>query len=445
MTSLSEETTAGLGELRESIKRAADRVKEASESLRRAEDRLNAYMLGEFILPDGVTCQFIQDQVNACRAVLAGAQRNYDNTLAAQNMFIESKNKILQLQTEENFQNSSAHSSFNKGFEEKCRLDLQRELWKLFQVGFADPKYFFRSSRYLLDQDALQIVKKNYQRKVSGEIDIYLYANPSLPWKLHESENTSQLYPFTAKVETQNWSPAINSLNQSNSYGLETPYTSEDNLNEQVRDAQNNLSAVATKYMIFEVTHSNRNLTVKLKQLEAQLAYVIIRYFLRRSKEIPSDNLEFKEFIAREVLNLIAFAGVVLIKGGAQKLLSQAHKVIFAEKNPYPALASLYRNGRLCYFYGDTFATRMSSVEEKLESLATKEENSTRLFENMEEFYDALRENDCDDEDVQIICDVCLKQRIKANVLHRLTDEDLEKAGVAEMGLRKAILAVLEK
>jgi hypothetical protein len=81
------------------VEAAAYRVKEARESIRRAEerlneaaDRLNAYMLGEFILPDGVPYQFLQDQVTACRAseerayqILAGAQRNYDNTLAAQN------------------------------------------------------------------------------------------------------------------------------------------------------------------------------------------------------------------------------------------------------------------------------------------------------------------------------------------------------------------------
>ena len=45
----------------------------------------------------------------------------------------------------------------------------------------------------------------------------------------------------------------------------------------------------------------------------------------------------------------------------------------------------------------------------------------------MQEFYDALRENDCDNNDIQIICDVFQKQRIKANLLHRLTDEKLKK------------------
>ena len=92
MSSLIEEASAGLTEASESIRRAeerlneaAERLNQATESLRRAEDRLNAYMLGAFILPPGFTFQFLQDEVTACRAVLAGAQGNYDNTLAAQN------------------------------------------------------------------------------------------------------------------------------------------------------------------------------------------------------------------------------------------------------------------------------------------------------------------------------------------------------------------------
>jgi len=71
MSSVIEEVTAGL--------------REARNSLRIAEERLDAYMQGTVILPAGVTYQDLKDEVTACRAVVAGAQRNYDNTIAAQN------------------------------------------------------------------------------------------------------------------------------------------------------------------------------------------------------------------------------------------------------------------------------------------------------------------------------------------------------------------------
>ena len=69
-----EEATAGL--------------RQARESLKRAEDRLNAYMDNPTNQPlntNHPTYVEFKDEVTACRAILAGAQRNYDNTLAAQN------------------------------------------------------------------------------------------------------------------------------------------------------------------------------------------------------------------------------------------------------------------------------------------------------------------------------------------------------------------------
>jgi hypothetical protein len=53
-----------------------------------------------------------------------------------------------------------------------------------------------------------------------------------------------------------------------------------------------------------------------------------------------------------------------------------------------------------------------------------------------------LRASGLDDEDILIIQKVFEKQRIKVNVLLSLTDEDLEKYGLEQGGLRKAILAV---
>jgi hypothetical protein len=66
-------------------------------------------------------------------------------------------------------------------------------------------------------------------------------------------------------------------------------------------------------------------------------------------------------------------------------------------------------------------------------------------FATMEEFYEALRERGRSDAHIQIIKKVFEYQLIKIKQLPRLTDEDLEKAGLKQLGLRKAVLALLGK
>jgi uncharacterized protein YoxC len=311
---------------------------------------------------------------------------------------------VAKLLPGENFQHSSLHSSLNEGFEYNCRLQLQKELWQLFQVGFADPRYFFKSSRKLVDKNVLDIVKEHYSGNFSEEIDIFLYTNPNECWKLHTSENTEpNLHPFMKKIgETPNWKPALESLNKTAPYDNITPTSSEDALDQEVRQVQDNLRAVATMYMVFEVTHSNKNLPAKLRQLEVQLAYVIVRFHLRINSKIPSDKNEFKQFVALEALKLIAFAGVVLIDGGSKKLSHQAHRIIYEKENPCPALRSLYKTGRLCYFNGATYPSRLSLVESKVEAWGAI---------NLSKKYD---------QDIQALTQ---EQRILASKFNRLTDE----------------------
>jgi hypothetical protein len=391
----------------------------------------------------------IQAQLARERQLLTLAEQHFTGLERRLTGLRDSYNLLLRLQFEEKIQNSSVHSSLNGGFEDRCRQDLQKELWHLFQVGFADPKYYFQSSRKLVDKDALEIVKKHYSKNVSEEIDIFLYANPTLPWKLHKLEDTSpNLYPFTKKiVETPNWSPAIESLNQYPPYSCPiTPPSSQNDLNKDVWEAQKNVRDVATMYMVFKATHSNKNLPFKLRQLEVQLAYVISRFHLRTHTKIPSENVAFKEFIAQEVLKLIAFAGVILVKGESKKLLNQAHGVMNDKGTPCPALAALYKNGRLCYFNGATYPSRLSLLEAKFESLGSiKEQKSPRHFENMEDFYGALCAKGLKDSQIAIIRKVFEEQEIEVFVLHSLTEKDLEKDGLKQGGLRKAILAVLGK
>jgi hypothetical protein len=68
----------------------------------------------------------------------------------------------------------------------------------------------------------------------------------------------------------------------------------------------------------------------------------------------------------------------------------------------------------------------------------------------MEHFFEKLKtEQELDDDEVQIIKAFFGKQRIKFKQLMEagdlaITDSDLEKYGIAQGGLRKAILAVIK-
>ena len=66
-------------------------------------------------------------------------------------------------------------------------------------------------------------------------------------------------------------------------------------------------------------------------------------------------------------------------------------------------------------------------------------------FKDMNEFYEALHARGHNEEDIGIIKNTFDEQRIKVNVLSRLTDEDLKEYGIKQGRLRKSILAVLGK
>jgi len=66
-------------------------------------------------------------------------------------------------------------------------------------------------------------------------------------------------------------------------------------------------------------------------------------------------------------------------------------------------------------------------------------------FGTLEDFYALLKIEGLDDGDVGIIKSVFEDQKIKVKHLQLLTDEELEKVGITQIGLRKSILAVLGK
>ncbi|KAJ3308090.1 hypothetical protein HDV04_001826, partial [Boothiomyces sp. JEL0838] len=68
-----------------------------------------------------------------------------------------------------------------------------------------------------------------------------------------------------------------------------------------------------------------------------------------------------------------------------------------------------------------------------------------REFQSMDEFYDALKGiSDWEEEDTEIVKEVFITQRIKLNQLSTLTDEKLKECGLKQLGLREAVLSVIE-
>ena len=78
------------------------------------------------------------------------------------------------------------------------------------------------------------------------------------------------------------------------------------------------------------------------------------------------------------------------------------------------------------------------------------EDDLVQKFSAMEEFFDKLQtEQELDDDDIATIKDCFGQQKVKLKQLMAtgdlaLTDAELEKYGIAQGGLRKAILAVIK-
>jgi hypothetical protein len=69
-----------------------------------------------------------------------------------------------------------------------------------------------------------------------------------------------------------------------------------------------------------------------------------------------------------------------------------------------------------------------------------------KSFVSIDDFYDALlKDEGLDGDDIAIVKGVFQKEKIKIKQLPRFTDEKLKEAGITQIGLREAILAVLGK
>ncbi|KAI8902131.1 hypothetical protein BC833DRAFT_444478 [Globomyces pollinis-pini] len=104
-------------------------LREARESLRKAEKRINDYLEGSLILPIGVTYKDLKDEGIRCSDILAGAQKNYDNTLQAQNRALLSpKSSVTTISCKSQSLSgrcaTGRHTDRNKGLQKIFRKDL---------------------------------------------------------------------------------------------------------------------------------------------------------------------------------------------------------------------------------------------------------------------------------------------------------------------------------
>ncbi|KAI8928515.1 hypothetical protein BC831DRAFT_509991 [Entophlyctis helioformis] len=86
------------------------------------------------------------------------------------------------------------------------------------------------------------------------------------------------------------------------------------------------------------------------------------------------------------------------------------------------------------------------SVSSKRQRVAPQPLAGTFDFDDMDGFYSALKtRTNVNDDDIRMIAEIFGSQRIDFSILPSLTDNDLKELGIAAMGLRKSILAVLGK
>ncbi|KAJ3082599.1 hypothetical protein HK102_001577 [Quaeritorhiza haematococci] len=246
----------------------------------------------------------------------------------------------------DNLELSSVTTDLTTAVAQNTRREIQKNLYQLFGVGVGGLDEIFANGRVLTDKAALQRVSDHYGkragRSTSGEIDIYLYAQkPAGGWKRPRSSMTTALVPLGQK----SFNCAVTSLNshQSRPYSIPiSPPTSEtDLLNLSINEA--NMRQQAAYYVIFEATSRQTWVPDKLDQLERQLAFLLFRYHGAASKK--GDKYAVGDWLAQEVLRLIAFAGFGVTEAWTMKLENRLHNKIFrAHGYDYPCLWSLWNN-----------------------------------------------------------------------------------------------------
>ncbi len=169
-----EETTAGL--------------REARERLRRSEEELRNYRSGSLTLAAGVTYQDLKDEVNRCTKVLV-AQMNYDLVLA-----IQSKGSLLSFMVDTRSYENTFRISFIKAlYNEGKGLTVSSDY---FQPLKASRKYSNKTDPKLMDECRKQLKKLGWEEKLlkfeNIEMDCVL--------RCHGDSETVQAFAEPAKI-----------------------------------------------------------------------------------------------------------------------------------------------------------------------------------------------------------------------------------------------------
>jgi hypothetical protein len=205
-----------------------------------------------------------------------------------------------------NSQGSNSLSDINDSFERRARKKVQNKLHSIFKTY----KLRLNQSEKKLDSQILfstisQFIPGN-ESTVDGEIDVYFGILSPKEWKAIDQQ--SDIF-----VVNGSFADSAKSLNAQKSCEIvrSSPTTS-------------GLPKEFNYYCVFEIT-TGADISYKLNQLETQLQYIIARDFYRSKVTFPSSTvtrktniknrkIAYRDFVASEIIKVIAFSGVILSK-----------------------------------------------------------------------------------------------------------------------------------
>lgn len=264
--------------------------------------------------------------------------------------------KFTQIELQLKYERSAVSSSqkdLELAYEKHGRKSIQEQLYKVFKLT----NFKIEEGKILEDTTIFELIGPFCGPRTHGEVDVYLGIVSPPDWVVIDSPSP------TFRIIDGTFEECCKSL------GNQTvPKTKFGSPTSQVLPKEYNF------YSIFEVTHQVK-VGPKLRQLEYQLQYIVARDFKRNDKAFPpatfSDYDEeekrkaYKQFIGREVLSLVCFAGLIMpSRYNPNNYIANIIKDKDGIDNP--CLYALLMSKRLMYFESQTITQRLEQLEERL-------------------------------------------------------------------------------
>ncbi|KAJ3052028.1 hypothetical protein HK097_006977 [Rhizophlyctis rosea] len=281
---------------------------------------------------------------------------------------------------------SSVHTDLTGAVENSARKLVQKYLWTTFGVGLENTSDYFTTSRIIPASNQTSLTTyylKRIGKDTSGEIDVYLYSQKPTKWVIRDNPPATDFRPI-GKISFRS---AVDSLNSLASKPYPAPITPPTSSADVFTEAQASLRQQAVHYVILKVTTKKRWLSDKLAQLEVQLASIVIRYHGTRTPVLPEkpserEQVNFGNFLAKEVKHLVAFAGFALTEMFGKQQESELMMLVNRNQGyDFPCIWALLTSGRLCYLRTEHLSQKFSALEERMEErMVAIEERFNKLL-----------------------------------------------------------------